>query len=243
MEDLRIVSPDRPDASPRTDPDSVAQMREHWRAFAREDAMYYVATNRTEWSAEDFYSVGRELVDDVLEWAGDSVGRERMVEIGCGAGRLLVHFAREFEHVDGFDIAAEMIETARPHMPRNVDLIISSGADLNPLADASVDFAFSNQVFQHIPDAAVIGAYVAETTRVLRPGARAVLHFDTRPSSLRRRIAMGLPDRLLPRERRRYIRRYPLPAEWPRQVAEEAGLTVVDERAAATDWHMLLLER
>jgi SAM-dependent methyltransferase len=218
-------------------------MREHWRAFAREDAMYYVATNRSEWSAQDFYSVGRELVDDVLAWAGDGLRRDRMAEIGCGAGRLLVHFAREFEHVDGFDIAAEMIETARPHMPENVHLTVSSGADLGPLADGSVDFVFSNQVFQHVPDPGVVASYVAETARVLRPGARAVLHFDTRPIPVTRRLAMSLPDRLLPREHRRYIRRYPLPADWPRATAEAAGLRVVEERAPGTDWHVVLLER
>jgi SAM-dependent methyltransferase len=226
-----------------SDPDSVARMREHWRAFAREDAMYYVATNRSDWSPEDFYSVGRELVDDVLTWAGEDLGRERMVEIGCGAGRLLVHFAREFDRVEGFDIAAEMIELARAHMPDNVELTVSSGADLKPLADASVDFAFSNQVFQHIPDPQVVAGYLVETARVLRPGARAVLHFDARRESLRRRLAMALPDRLLPRERRRYIRRYPLPAQWPRQAAADAGLTMVDERAPGTDWHMLLVEQ
>jgi SAM-dependent methyltransferase len=218
-------------------------MREHWRRFARDDAMYYVATNRNEWTAEDFYAAGRELVDDVLVWAGEGLRRERMVEIGCGAGRLLVHFAREFERVDGFDIAPEMIEAARSHMPANVHLTVSSGADLGPLPSESVDFVFSNQVFQHVPDREVVAAYLAETVRVLRPGARAILHFDTRPPSLKRRVAMALPDRLLPRERRRYIRRYPLPASWPRQAAENAGLLIIDERVPATDWHMLLLER
>jgi SAM-dependent methyltransferase len=218
-------------------------MREHWRAFAREDAMFYVAANRTEWSAEDFYSVGRELVEDVLAWAGDGLRRNRMAEIGCGAGRFLVHFAGEFEHVDGLDIAPEMIETARPHMPENVHLTVSSGADLAPLADGSVDFVFSNQVFQHIPDPGVIGAYVAETARVLRPGARAVLHFDTLRRPITRRLARALPDRLLRREHRRYIRRYPLPTGWPRATAEAAGLTVVEEQTPGTVWHMLLLER
>ncbi|HEX2128699.1 MAG TPA: class I SAM-dependent methyltransferase [Solirubrobacterales bacterium] len=232
-----------PTDPPTPDPDSVARMREHWRAFAREDAMYYVATDRAEWSAEDFYAVGGELVEDVLSWAGEGLERSRMVEIGCGAGRLLVHFAREFERVDGFDIAAEMIEVARAHMPENVHLTVSSGADLRPLADATVDFAFSNQVFQHIPDPDVIASYVAETATVLRPGGRSVLHFDTRRPPLRRRLAMALPDFLLPRERRRYIRRYPLAAEFPRRTAERAGLTVVDERAPGSDWHMLLLER
>ena len=219
-------------------------MREHWREFAREDAMFYVATNRTDWSAEDFYSVGRGFAEDVLEWAGTELGRERMVEIGCGAGRMLVHFAPAFARVDGFDIAPEMLEAARRHgLPDNVRLTVGSGADLRPVEDASTDFVFSREVFQHIPDRDVIATYVSETARILRPGGRAVLHFDTRRQSLRRRLALMLPDRLLPRARRRYIRRYPVPAEWPGEVVAASGLRVLDERFPASDLHLLLVER
>jgi len=218
-------------------------MRDHWREFAREDAMFYVASNRDDWTPEEFYAQGRERTEDVLAWAGPDLRRERMVEIGCGAGRFLVHFAREFEVVEGFDIAPEMIELARRYVPDNVRLTVSSGADLGGLRDACADFAFSMQVFQHIPDREVVAAYIAETARVLRPGGRAVLHFDTRRPSLLRKAVMLLPDPLLPRRHRRFIRRYPLPAEWPRETAERSGLSVLDEREPASDGHMLLLER
>lgn len=232
------------DKTQAPDPESVAQMREHWRGFARENAMFYVATNRTDWEPADFYRVGRDLVQDVLAWAGDGVGRQRMVEIGCGAGRMLVHFAPVFERVDGFDIAPEMIEAAKEHgLPENVHLTVSSGADLRPIEDASTDFVFSREVFQHIPDREVVSAYVSETARVLRPGGRAVLHFDTRRPALGRRLVMMLPDRLLPRERRRYIRRYPVPPGWPQERAAAVGLRLVDQWAPGTAWNMLLLER
>ncbi len=223
---------------------SVARMRERWRSFAREDAMYYVATNREDWSAEDFLASGADFVADVLAWAGPGLGRGRMVEIGCGAGRMIAHFAPHFERVEGVDIAAEMVEAARAGgLPDNVHLAVTSGADLAPLPDGELDFVFSTQVFQHIPDSEVLAAYIAETARVLRPGARAMLHFDTRPRSLRRRLALALPDRLLPRSRRRYIRRYSVPVGWPAERAAAAGLTLVDERDPGSPWHMHLFER
>lgn len=219
-------------------------MREHWRAFAREDAMYYVATNRADWSPAEFYAMAKAFVEDVLEWAGDGIGRRRMVEIGCGAGRMLVHLAPAFERVDGVDIAPEMLEAAqRQGLPGNVHLTVGSGADLRPLEDASADLVLAREVFQHIPDRDVIASYVAETARVLRPGGRAVLHFDTRAPSLLRRALMVLPDRLLPRKRRRYIRRYPVPADWARRLAADAGLDLIDERFPSSEHHLLLLQR
>ena len=220
------------------------RMRDHWRRFAREDAMYYVGTNREKWDPADFYSVGRRFVADAIAWAGDGIEQGCVVEIGCGTGRMLTHFAPYFDRVEGFDIAPEMIETARAHgLPDNVQTTISSGADLAPLSDESVNLVFSAQVFQHIPDPDVIASYIAESFRVLKSGGRAILHFDTRPRGLTRRLVMSLPDFLLPRTRRRFIRRYPLPASWPADRARAAGLRLVDERAPGTEAHMLLLEK
>ena len=222
---------------------AAERMRERWREFARADPLHYVAANRDNWDEEGFYAMGADLAAEVLEWAGPGVGRERMLEIGCGAGRMLVHFAPVFEHVVGVDIAPEMIERARPRMPENVGLVVVDGADLEPVADASVDLVLSIQVFQHVPEREVIGAYLEETARVLRPGGRAVLHFDTRPDPLARRLLLHLPDPLLPRDRRRYIRRYPLPRTWPRERAAAAGLAVVDERDPGSTDHLVLVER
>lgn len=219
-------------------------MREHWREFARDDPMHYIAANRSDWDADAFYEMGRDLTADLVEWAGPGSGRERMLEIGCGAGRMLVHFAEYFEHVEGVDIAEEMLAAARAgNLPANVNLTLTGGADLSAFADASVDFVLSVQVFQHVPDRSVIAAYIAETGRILRPGGRSVLHFDSRPNPPLRRLALLLPDRLLPRDNRRYIRRYPVPAVWPAAVGAAAGLHVVDERSVATTDHMILFER
>ncbi len=226
------------------DPRAVDEMRDRWRAFAREDAMFYVATDRTDWAVDDFYTTAHAFVMDVLHWAGPDLRRERMAEIGCGAGRMLIHLAPEFERVHGLDIAPEMLAAARERgMPDNVELHVVTGKDLAPLPDASQDFVFCTQVFQHIPDRDVLAAYIAETARVLRPGGRAMLHFDTRPMTLARRLVLSLPDRLLPRSRRRYIRRYSVPAAWPAKTAANIGLRLMAEREPGSSWHLHLLER
>jgi SAM-dependent methyltransferase len=229
-------------ASP--DSASLERMRGRWREFARRDPMFYIATNRRSWAEAEFFSQGRELVRDVLAWAGNDIGRERMIEIGSGLGRMLVHFAPHFERVDGVDIAPEMIEGARQaDLPPNIHLTATSGSDLAPFEDADFDFAFSFQVFQHIPDEAVIASYLREIQRVLKPGGRAVVQFDSRPHRPVERLVLALPDAALPRTRRRYIRRYRLPAHRSAALATRAGLRVADERGRATEEHLLLLEK
>ncbi len=220
----------------------MAQMRAHWRRFASENAMYYVATNRKAWEAAHFYANGERFVTDVVSWADPPSGRGLAVEIGCGAGRILVHLAREFDQVEGFDIAPEMVATAKEHgMPENVGVNITSGAELDQVADSSADLVLCTHVFQHIPDREVVRSYMNEVARVLRPDGRAVLHFDTRDEALLRRLVFRLPDRLLPRIHRRYIRRYPVPQDWPRAQASASGLSLVEERESGTAGHMLLL--
>lgn len=218
-------------------------MREHWREFARSDPMFYIATRAEAWTPEEFFETGREVVEDVLAWAGEGVRRERMLEIGCGMGRMLVHFAPHFTRVDGVDIAPEMIEQAKASgLPDNVNVSLTSGSDLSGFGDSEIDFVFSFVVFQHIPDPAVISSYLREVTRVLRPEGRAVLQFDTRPKTLASRIAFLLPDFVLPRSRRRYIRRYRLDADRVRDMVREAGLELVRERGAGTGGHFLALQ-
>lgn len=221
---------------------SVKRMRARWQEFARTDAMHYVATNRDSWTKEDFYSSGGSLVSDVLEWCGPALARGRMLEIGCGAGRMLTHFVGEFDGVDGADISEVMLDTARANIEHpSVRFHTISGADLDGLPSSTYDFVFSFQVFQHIPDRRAVAGYMHETSRVLRAGGMAMLQFDTRPNPVSRRVALALPDAALPRVHRRCIRRYPVPSDWPRRRAAEADLEVLDERLPDTDSHMLLL--
>lgn len=206
--------------------------------------MHYVATNRDSWSQPDFYSVGRDLVADVLAWAGPRLRKDRMLEIGCGAGRMLTHFASTFDRVEGADIALEMLQLAREHVTgENVEFHEIAGAGLDNLPLDAYDFVFSFQVFQHIPDQSAVDAYLRDTARVLRRDGTAALQFDSRPNPLLRRLLMALPDTVLPRDKRRCIRRYPIPPADVREMVRSAGLELVDERSPGTGSHFVLLRR
>lgn len=161
------------------DSELLERMRRDWDERARENARYWVATGQADWSDQEFYAsgethVGEEILTDMINVCG---GRDpaamRVLEIGCGAGRVTRALARLFGRVDGVDVSGEMIERARQALSDcpNVRVHQNNGVDLALFGDEEFDFAFSSIVFQHIPRKAVIENYVRETWRVLRPGA------------------------------------------------------------------------
>jgi ubiquinone/menaquinone biosynthesis C-methylase UbiE len=96
----------------------------------------------------------------------------RVLEIGCGAGRITRALAGVFGEVHAVDVSGEMIAQARQALsafPR-VQLYRNNGMDLNVIPDVPFDFAFSTLVFQHIPSYPIIESYVREVHRLLHPG-------------------------------------------------------------------------
>ncbi len=217
-------------------------MARHWDEFARRDPYFYVLTSIGFGGPDVFYASGRPLAEEIVGWIGDGTGRGTAVEIGCGLGRVAVHVAAHFDRVDGVDVSREMLDRARAHdLPDNVHLHLGSGRDVAAIAEGSADLVYSLLVFQHIPDVDVIASYLRDVRRVLAPAGRAVIQLDTRPEHLLLRAYKALPDPLLPRVHRRYIRRYRRDPERVRELIAAAGLTVVDERDRASEFHRYLL--
>src|SRR3954470_23645022 len=202
-----------------------------WEGFAQEDAQRYIDPRLGPGaSTDEFIEGGRAVVERALEFAGELPGRERALEIGCGLGRDTAHLAEHFAHVDGVDVSETMVRLATERgLPANVRLHVLSGRDLSAFGDDTFDYVFSHLVFQHITDDAVVEDYLRDTARVLRTGGVATLQFDTRPSSLVVGLVQRLPDPLLPRQRRRDIRRYRRPAAVIREFGSAAGLSLDGE--------------
>jgi SAM-dependent methyltransferase len=214
-----------------------------WERFAAEDPLFFIeADPRKRASVDEFLETGRRTAAWALEWIGERAARRRLLEIGCGLGRTARAFAEHFEEVDGVDVSGTMIARARElDPPRNLRLIVGSGDDLAELDDGAYDVVFSHLVFQHLPEEDRVAGYLREVKRVLAARGAGLIQLDTRPRGAAARAIQLLPDRLLPRSRRRHMRRYRRDAERVRQLVRHAGLTVVEERGAGTAEHWLLL--
>jgi len=161
------------------DQELLKKMREDWDQRARENARYYVNTANTAWTDEQFFesgerTVSEEILTDMINICqGKEPGQMRVLEIGCGAGRVTRALAKLFGEIHAVDVSGEMVKLAREALADfpNAFVYQNNGKDLTVVPGGEYDFAFSTIVFQHIPSHAVIENYVREVSRLLRPGA------------------------------------------------------------------------
>jgi len=158
---------------------TLDKMRADWDARARENARYYVNTATDSWTDEAFFASGdRTVAEEILtDMTNICQGREpkqmKVLEIGCGAGRVTRALANLFGEVHAVDVSGEMIARASSALAAlpHARVYQNNGMDLAIVPGENFDFAFSTIVFQHIPSRDVIENYVSEVSRLLRPGA------------------------------------------------------------------------
>jgi SAM-dependent methyltransferase len=117
--------------------------------------------------------------EDHLGWLFDAcptckaaIPKVRVVlEVGCGAGRILKALSKVFPKMIGLDVSPKMLELAKQRLDgiKNVDLRQISG-DSYPVSSGGVDLIYSTIVFQHMPSKSVVIGALAEIKRVLRKG-------------------------------------------------------------------------
>jgi SAM-dependent methyltransferase len=159
--------------------EQLQKMRDDWDQRARENARYYVCTAAKEWTDDEFFATGeRSVAEDIRTdmeniCQGKSPREMRVLEIGCGVGRMTRALANLFGEVHGVDVSGEMVRQAALALRDRPNAFVyqNNGKDLTVVPPLSFDFAFSSIVFQHIPSREVIENYVREVHRLLRPGA------------------------------------------------------------------------
>jgi SAM-dependent methyltransferase len=108
----------------------------------------------------------------LLDGLRDRVGpHARVLDLGCGIGRLSAQLSGRFAEIIGVDVSPAMIEAARAlHAGRpGLRFEANSGNDLAAFPSESVDLVFSYSVLPHLPPD-VLESYFLEVGRVLRPG-------------------------------------------------------------------------
>jgi SAM-dependent methyltransferase len=135
-----------------------------WQKWGEENPYYGVLTdakflnaNLNDDSLSEFFASGESHVDHVFEVARKSISPifapARVLDYGCGVGRLVVPFAARSQTVMGVDVSPAMLDQARKNCkkygaasvsPLNVD-------EMDTLEPASFDLVHSFIVLQHIP--------------------------------------------------------------------------------------------
>jgi SAM-dependent methyltransferase len=121
-------------------------------------------------------TVRNEILTDTHNiFQGKNPADMRILEIGCGSGRVTRALGELFGEVHAVDVSDEMIRLAREACRRQPNVVIhkNNGMDLSDLAGLSgtFDFAFSSCCFQHIPSHQIIENYVQQIGGLLRPKA------------------------------------------------------------------------
>lgn len=92
------------------------------------------------------------------------------LEVGCGTGLILGRVAEFARRAVGVDLSGGMLAKAAA---RGLEVVQGSATHL-PIADASVDVAYSFKVLAHVEN---IHAAMAEMARVVRPGGWVLAEF------------------------------------------------------------------
>ena len=107
----------------------------------------------------------------IREW-GDSEGTHILID-GAGLGAYAIRLLEDSPHVYAFDIEHERISTAHQQVP----YCHVAAAEYLPYPANTFDLLLSNEVIEHVQDDR---AAIAEMSRVLRPGGRALIFCPNR---------------------------------------------------------------
>ncbi|GIU84004.1 MAG: hypothetical protein KatS3mg008_0779 [Acidimicrobiales bacterium] len=183
----------------------VARVAANWEVLGSEDPLWAVlwdpAGKGGRWDLRRFFETGTRDADEMLERVRSATGVAprggRALDFGCGVGRITAALSRRFDRVDGVDVAESMIEKARRLCPPNCVFHLNRSPDLSLFESETFDLVHSRLVLQHLAPQ-LVGSYVREFVRVLRPGGVAVFDVPDRHRWTPRGVFVRLaPDGLL----------------------------------------------
>ncbi len=155
-----------------------------WEARAREDSTFYIGLRENQDKGE-FFEEGRRqayrFTKEFFDSKGFDPAGKKMLDIGCGIGRMDIGFLEMFAEVLGIDVSGEMLRQAKELVESDrIRFIKGNGRDLSDFGDESFDFVFSYIAFQHIPERKIIFNYFSEIYRVLKSGGLFKIHLSRR---------------------------------------------------------------
>ena len=145
-----------------------------WDEKAKENAFYIIQSAKSDWEEKEFFQDGEKWISEIIvspHYSQTNVSK--VLDFGCGVGRLTFALGHICDKVTGTDISQVMIDKANAFKEKfktnNVDFVKSSGEDLSGFKDGEFTFVFSSIVLQHI-EQPLRWKMREELLRVLKPG-------------------------------------------------------------------------
>ena len=174
-----------------------------WREFGKTNPYFGVCSdpkflneNLDDDRLDQFFTSGERHIEHVYSVIRAAIRPEfkpeRVLDYGCGVGRLLVPLAHRSSDAIGVDISPEMLEVARANCERlhATSARLLHVSQLGTVAPGSLDLVHSFIVFQHIPVARGEQMLRKLITLMAEGGVGAIhLTYSDRRSALRRGVA------------------------------------------------------
>jgi SAM-dependent methyltransferase len=148
----------------------------------------------------DFYEAAwAGLPDDPEPWAwrrrralllGEVRRGERVLDLGCGAGRFVAALREAGAVPVGVELAQEALERARRNVPGADLRLLDPGGNV-PLGHGEVDLVWCSEVLEHVPDTLTL---LTEARRVLKRGGRLLVTVPDHGRIKRTLIALARHD-------------------------------------------------
>jgi ubiquinone/menaquinone biosynthesis C-methylase UbiE len=146
------------------------KMKQDWNQRALHHARFWIATENYE-TEEVFAQSGQDTAQALLK-AVRGLYRPswKVLDIGCGIGRVLKPLAKHFHALVGIDVSPTMIAQSKAWLSEisNIATFETSGMGLQEFEDESFNLVYSYVAFQHMPRP-VFEQYLGEINRVLTP--------------------------------------------------------------------------
>ena len=187
----------------------------NWNVLAKLDPLWTILSDPEKkfgkWEPEEFFVTGEREAERVLALCnsnGLQISFGKLLDFGCGVGRMTRAFSNFFASCTGIDVSENMVNLAREYnakQPR-CDFIASQTATL-PFENRTFDAVFSVLVLQHLPTKRMILRYISEFLRVTKDNGVVIFQVPIevplrRRIQLRRRVwallsSIGVPRALL----------------------------------------------
>jgi len=136
------------------------------------------------YDSKRFASKGGKAIHDrefgILQRALEFAAREpRILEVGCGTGRLLVELCRDGHRVDGVDASVHMLEECRSKLgpeASHVELRVGDGASL-PYRKGTYDLVYCIRMINQTESKQYAMGVISELIRVARPNGFVLVEF------------------------------------------------------------------